>query len=988
MKTVCIYKWIMVGWLVSWMLMPLTTSADTLRNGSHAGLKESDASQLIINEIQVSNLDMFLDVSENYGSWMEFYNPTGEDIQLDGCYLSDRYDNLRQYQILNGTTVPAGGFAVLYFGHSASDPCQANFDLDMDGGTLYVSHADGSLFMEQDYPESITRASWARTTDGGTSWGYTADPTPGASNATSTFAAERLPAPTVNRESCIHTNSFNFSVSGIPAGCTLRYTTDGSVPTLTNGTATASRRFAVGKKTIIFRFRVFGDGYLPSPVVTRSYIYSERAFSLPVVSIVTDDRFLYGDSLGIMVRGKNGIIGFGQNSPCNWNRNWDRVASLQYILPDGSVVADQEGTISVSGGWTRSNTPHSFKFKADKTCEGLNSVDYKFFSDKPHLKHKTLYFRSGGSDTSCRLKDPALQVIIQTSGMDVDCQAYQPTVHFINGEYKGLINLREPSNKQFVRANYNLDPEDEMDLFEMGRGDYVGHAVCPIVGYQQMCGTKDAMNELRTYSKKCTDPEAYQEVCRRLDMDEFINYMALELFLANGDWVNYKNNMRGWRPRTDDGRFRMILYDLDAAFGLPDNFNNYFANYFMIQNVRTGAPEEFDICCLFRDLCNNASFRKQFIDTYCLVAGSVFEPTRVFSVVDSLAANIKDMLAYEGKTPYSTANALKNELGGAYPSTMMSKMVHFAPLRMTGMPEMYGGLRADHHGVRLFVNNIPVPTDRFFGTFYGSITVRAEVPAGLRFVGWRDTRSAKGSYLTKSTVYKIPEGSSFSLIACTEADVDAKVVPVRINEISAANDMYVTEHFKHSDWLELYNASAKAVDVAGMTLTVYSSPTEGKAVASTVISAPYPSVSTVILPHDHLIIWCDKDEAVSELHAPFRLDVDSGMVVLTAADSTWADTLAYVPHGDCQSVGLFPDGGTCSYTFPYPTIGYPNRMSSYALNYDEQTIRDIYTGVENVIVAESEIPAVVEGIFDLTGRRVTNPTSGIYIINGKKVLVK
>ena len=32
--------------------------------------------------------------------------------------------------------------------------------------------------------------------------------------------------------------------------------------------------------------------------------------------------------------------------------------------------------------------------------------------------------------------------------------------------------------------------------------------------------------------------------------------------------------------------------------------------------------------------------------------------------------------------------------------------------------------------------------------------------------------------------------------------------------------------------------------------------------------------------------------------------------------------------------------------------------------------------------------AEVKGIFDLSGRRVENPTTGIYIVNGKKVLVK
>ena len=41
------------------------------------------------------------------------------------------------------------------------------------------------------------------------------------------------------------------------------------------------------------------------------------------------------------------------------------------------------------------------------------------------------------------------------------------------------------------------------------------------------------------------------------------------------------------------------------------------------------------------------------------------------------------------------------------------------------------------------------------------------------------------------------------------------------------------------------------------------------------------------------------------------------------------------------------------------------------------------TGIENV-----GIETVVEGIYDLQGRKVENPSTGIYIVNGKKVLVK
>ena len=44
-----------------------------------------------------------------------------------------------------------------------------------------------------------------------------------------------------------------------------------------------------------------------------------------------------------------------------------------------------------------------------------------------------------------------------------------------------------------------------------------------------------------------------------------------------------------------------------------------------------------------------------------------------------------------------------------------------------------------------------------------------------------------------------------------------------------------------------------------------------------------------------------------------------------------------------------------------------------------------FTGIED-IKAENEL---VEGVYyDLNGRAVENPANGIYIINGKKVIIK
>jgi hypothetical protein len=130
--------------------------------------------------------------------------------------------------------------------------------------------------------------------------------------------------------------------------------------------------------------------------------------------------------------------------------DWDRPVNFEYLTTDGKMAINMEAHMEMCGGWSRAWNPHSFKIKANKIYEGENYISYQIFPNKAYMKHKTLQIRNGGNDTDCRIKDAALQTIVHTSGLDVDGQECQPVVHFINGQYMGLLNIREPNNKHFV----------------------------------------------------------------------------------------------------------------------------------------------------------------------------------------------------------------------------------------------------------------------------------------------------------------------------------------------------------------------------------------------------------------------------------------------------------------------------------------------------------------------------------------------------------
>ncbi|MCR5366027.1 MAG: Ig-like domain-containing protein, partial [Prevotella sp.] len=313
---------------------------------------EVTASQLVINEIMASNVDEYVSPAFNFDGWMELYNPTDKSATLAGLYLSDESTNLLKWRMpVSVGALPAKGYKLVWFDSNDLAPQNAPFQLDVDGGTIYISSSDGKLLASQSYPSSMERVSYARKTDGGNEWGLTGNPTPGAPNAKSTFASQQLAAPVVDQPSQLFSGAISVNVT-IPAGSTLRYTTDGSLPTLSNGFSSTRGQFNVNE-TRIYRFRLFANGMLPSRVTTRSYIAHDRDYSLPVVSVVGDWNHLYGDSLGVLVMGVNGRPGNGQSSPCNWNMNWERPVNFSYLDANGTMVLNQDVNLEMCGGWSR-----------------------------------------------------------------------------------------------------------------------------------------------------------------------------------------------------------------------------------------------------------------------------------------------------------------------------------------------------------------------------------------------------------------------------------------------------------------------------------------------------------------------------------------------------------------------------------------------------------------------------------------------------------
>ncbi|MBR3531352.1 MAG: lamin tail domain-containing protein [Bacteroidaceae bacterium] len=912
---------------------------------------------LIINEIQVANLDQYIDYSYNYGAWIELYNPSSEDVSLQRMTLKhiDSEGEVETFTLNNNHgIVPARNYALLWFDHytgtgfyGSNAAKQVDIELDADGGRLELKNAQGVLMDAVNYPASIARSSFLRTTDGGSEWGYTAYPSPASTNNGCEIATERMDAPVVSVSGTVFKEPFNFYVD-IPEGATLLYSTDGSVPMPGKGRVSNDGVFHVDNTTI-FRFLLTRKGWLHSPVVTRSFIHDSQGYYLPVVSVCSHPDNFFDNTIGLYVRGTNGRVANNSKTRANQNMDWERPVNMEYLVPDANgqyrAVLNQEVRFTIFGGWTRFNEGNeffeyrsSFKLKCEKVFEGINSYNYPIFDSKPYIKLKSLLVRNGGQDQDVRLKDAAIHEAVRTSGVYLDCQAWQPTHVFINGHYLGMLNLREESNRQFAYSNYGID-NDEIDQWENEFIIKAGDA-------KQMNRWYDAALNLGLKR----DEESWQEVCAVLDVDEYCNYMAAECYSGNQDWLRGGiKNLKGFCCRGDDGRIHLVFHDLDGGFGVTDLLSQIFNKGTM------------KLSTIFKEMLRYEPFKKQFIDAYCLMGGSVFEAQRCRPIILDMARLVNEALQWEGTYPITKMQSLCNTLANA---SRKSELLQTLKNTFGLEGEYTLNIHSNVDEAKILLNGQEIPTGKFNWALFPPIQLTPIAPAGYVFKGWS---KADGIFTTDSVllVNELLKRGMYELIAMYEPKSDeANRAKVRINEVSSANDIYMNEYGKKSDWIELYNVTDEDIDLTGFYLS--DNPQNPQKYQ---IGAESEVVNTMIPAHGFRIVWCDKQVPLSQLHTSFKLEnADEGFVCITSADGEWCDSLRYLFQTRWHTYGRYADGGTELALFSRPTIGNSNSICT-----NTYLVHDsINTSIDEILMDDMTEDGVIASVeyYNLNGIRV------------------
>ncbi len=338
--------------------------------------------------------------------------------------------------------------------------------------------------------------------------------------------------------------------------------------------------------------------------------------------------------------------------------------------------------------------------------------------------------------------------------LDIDMQGYQPTVHFINGEYWGLINIRERIDRHFIASHHGVDPDrvailsNNAEISEGSRQD------------------RDDFLALRDFiaSNNMASAANYNYVRERMDVENFIRYNVAQIYVNNRDWPH--NNIDVWRVThpdgptgaegTADGRWRWVLFDTDFGFGL-----NGWADVNTLQHATRFAGDQDWSTVMLRRLLANTEFRNRFINTFADHMATSFRQERVSELADAMHAEISQEIGEHAARWRNQGSASVNPLksfGANRPAYMQTHLLdHFslsgtANVRLDTPDPERGSVRVNSIVIDENTPGLSDPSQPFpwSGTYFIGVPVTVEaLPApGFRFAGWQEMPNQTSPVLT------------------------------------------------------------------------------------------------------------------------------------------------------------------------------------------------------------------------------------------------
>ena len=362
-----------------------------------------------------------------------------------------------------------------------------------------------------------------------------------------------------------------------------------------NSTISTSDRWTIPKQTPfkanVIRAIVYRNGRAMSQVYTHTYFIHpqmETKYTFPIVSIIVDSSYFFCDTNGIYVSGLD--RNYSQKG-----REWERPSFFQFFDTSGSCQLQQNIGIRTYGNKGRVMPQKSLLLYA-RSEYGKKRLNHSFFGDKENEKFKRLILRSASSNDwkNTLFKNELAQELARD--LNLEHPASIPVITFVNGEYWGIHHLSERIDEYYIEDHFQLD-KDSIDYLS-------SNAIVEMGSNTDFLSLYDYI-----HTHSLAENQHFEYVAKQLDINNLIDYYAVELFLANTDWPY--NNIKFWKAQ-NDGKWRWLFFDCDECMSYE--YYDALGNFINTSQYHQDFPEwsTFLLHHLFKNENFITHFRMRF----------------------------------------------------------------------------------------------------------------------------------------------------------------------------------------------------------------------------------------------------------------------------------------------------------------------------------------------------------------------------------------
>ncbi|GAA3590052.1 hypothetical protein GCM10022198_12430 [Klugiella xanthotipulae] len=694
--------------------------------------------------------------------WVELYNPTDNAVDISYWGLSNKDASAFRWTFPAGTVIKSKAYLVVWLSKKdravAGAELHASFNLDNGVDPLLLSVPDGSstgaLADSVSPPRTKTDQSWCRMPSGSASspFNFCETLTKGAANSGKSFA-EMAAQPVISPNGGVFSAPQIVTITA-PSGSEIRYTTNGSEPVANSTLYTAPFSVSTGSSVRAASFRT---GAMSSITTTASFVIDAQADSkyggqrVIMVTLDPADDMLY--------------------RVANQSHLFDSTVDLRET--DGSIILQSDAESKVAGQLGSLGAQKIYPLNVTlRDARGETDFTYPLFPGKGTQTIERFRLRNSGNDFFYgRLRDSFAQSLMSDSASL--WSGYTPVAMFVNGEYRGLMDIREREDETLVESSTGADKDSVQyvsDGAEVSGGAEAEKAYSDMVAY---------MN-----SNSMTNQANYEKAQSMIDTQALAEVTASYAWAAVWDWP--WKNIHAWRSTALDNKWQYKSHDFDIGMDVTPLLA-WGANTKSSVNMygRIYASNNY----AFSSLMRNPEYQNQYINTVADQMNSRFKTENTNARLDEMVALVKPYIAeFRKKNPaLGTAES--------WETTDVARLREFlntrnaildtqtqAKYKLSARQNVTVGVNNPSMGT-IMLNSLALDTEftaatpTWTGSYYPEvpITVKAQPLPGYRFAGWSGGSTSTDATITVSVTKATALTATFAPAGTPAAPVFAPV---------------------------------------------------------------------------------------------------------------------------------------------------------------------------------------------------------------------